>query len=331
MSSTKLVSLQCLRAVAVLGVILFHSNGFNRLQSDNLYPYFNFGAAGVDLFFVISGFIIWLTSSANSIPSFYVKRLWRILPMYWLISLALIAIMLLQGKTIPNSKVVSSLLLIPTDSPPLLNVGWSLIHEIYFYLLFGLLIAIRSSSLRFAALWTWALSSSLYYFLYFPAQPWLQLLCNPFNLEFALGASIAYFFSASPLKKPQFLLYALISFGLCLHLWLEMYGWIFPESIERVVYFAIPLAMFVATAAFNPVTSNFLNALLEKIGDASYSIYLTHVPLLAALNLTAERLDFHLNWAIACSLCLLAGILCYQLLEQPLIRQLPLLRQKLGY
>jgi peptidoglycan/LPS O-acetylase OafA/YrhL len=167
-ASTKLDGVQTLRGVAAVVVALFHFSVLERAfyGPDFLLTGFSgYGRAGVDLFFVISGFIMVLVpgqtrSGAQSAWEFLVKRAVRIYPPYWVVTLAVIAIWWLSGGFLmafligKNPNWIASLTLWPQDRYPILLVGWTLIHEMYFYLVFAaLLFAPIAWRPRLLALW----------------------------------------------------------------------------------------------------------------------------------------------------------------------------------
>ena len=153
------LSIQYLRALAALGVVIFHAS-----PADN--P-FMVGNAGVDIFFVISGFIMWsITEERPTSPAAFIRdRLIRIAPLYWLLTTLLVVGVLVRSKLFPNLKidlpfVVGSYLFVPMRPPgstgadpiwPVLVQGWTLNYEMFFYVLFSACLFLRPS-LRLAAL-----------------------------------------------------------------------------------------------------------------------------------------------------------------------------------
>ncbi len=128
-----LLNLQALRAVAAIGVVVFH---FGLLPATSL-P-FGLGAAGVDLFFVLSGFII-AHSSTRSARHFLAHRLIRVLPAYWIVTL-MAALFTLQNIDLLGALdwLVQSLFYLPGPAgrPALIFVAWTLVYELAFYLLY---------------------------------------------------------------------------------------------------------------------------------------------------------------------------------------------------
>ncbi len=152
-------NLQVTRAVAAYMVVLFH---FLALFVWHLYPeakYLTFGAAGVDIFFVISGFIMVVTTSDGKTgpADFLAKRIARIAPIYWLITLVLVAMSLAGLKPIGILRmqadwVVKSLFFIPFNRDgyvePINSVGWTLNYEMFFYVVFAVCLTVRQNSAR---------------------------------------------------------------------------------------------------------------------------------------------------------------------------------------
>ena len=141
---TKLFGIQYLRAVAALAVVVFHAAERSGLN-------FVVGAAGVDIFFVISGFVMWTLAATRPVSTwaFYRDRLLRIAPLYWIVTLVM-AVGALAGLfpriRLTADHVIASLAFVPHRSPsngeiwPLLTQGWTLNLEMFFYLIFGLIL-----------------------------------------------------------------------------------------------------------------------------------------------------------------------------------------------
>ena len=136
------VSIQHLRAIAALSVALFHACQWSQID-------FGIGAAGVDLFFVISGFVMWtVTAGREAAPlTFLRRRVIRVAPLYWIVTLALVAGALVFPQRFPEVEpradhILLSLAFIqhmnPAGQPfPILAPGWTLNYEAVFYLVFA--------------------------------------------------------------------------------------------------------------------------------------------------------------------------------------------------
>ena len=144
----KLLSVQYLRAFASLSVLFSHV-----LQEKSIMPFGNYfisGGYGVDLFFIISGFLIYLTTKDNdSWKKFAVKRVFRIFPLYWFVFI----LYLLYNYAVGNFNFsavfyIQNLLMLPWDGPLtteslLIHVAWSTVYEVYFYLIFTILLILK--------------------------------------------------------------------------------------------------------------------------------------------------------------------------------------------
>ena len=129
-----IVSIQYLRALAALAVLVFHAASKAGVD-------FSIGQAGVDLFFLISGFLmVVITGDHTSAKSFIIDRLIRIVPLYWIATLTLVVLSLIgfaPNLSIQPAYVIQSLLFIPVREPggeniwPVLVPGWSLVFEIF--------------------------------------------------------------------------------------------------------------------------------------------------------------------------------------------------------
>ena len=152
-------NLQALRAVAAYMVVLYHFLG---QQVSQLYPpakFLSFGAAGVDIFFVVSGFIMVVTTMKRDMApgEFLLHRIARIVPVYWVVTILLFAIVMYGFKPVGIMRMqpdwlAKSLLFIPFDRDgrvePIISVGWTLNYEMFFYLLFALSLFVRLALMR---------------------------------------------------------------------------------------------------------------------------------------------------------------------------------------
>src|SRR5262249_27030727 len=140
------LNLHLLRAVAALSVVYYHTTSEAGL---NLPP--AVGSHAVDLFFVISGFIIARTA-LDSPKQFLLRRIVRIVPLYWTATLAVFWLALFTPHILHSTRpdyrqLLCSLLFIPYETPeagtlPTLILGWSLNYEMYFYVVFAIALAV---------------------------------------------------------------------------------------------------------------------------------------------------------------------------------------------
>lgn len=152
MTSTRIDSIQGLRAIAALLVVVDHSMSImiskgSLLGIDSHFAWL-FGGIGVKIFFLISGFIMTVTthgefSSAGASKRFLYKRFLRVAPLYWIATTAYAARISLQGTPPHFASLIFSFLFIPQRNDlgimqPVYGLGWTLNFEMFFYVLFGL-------------------------------------------------------------------------------------------------------------------------------------------------------------------------------------------------
>lgn len=191
-------SVQIMRAVAVLMVMIHHIGNISnapQVVRDAIPGALYFGYAGVDLFFVISGFIISHVTRRPNLEAgeFMAKRVVRILPMYWGITLLLAAVALLKPGMVPVRGeeflryLSESMALIPTPVRPLLGVGWTLQHEFIFYIIVAALMLVGRRSWLLPVLLTLTLGGLALYLVPPSDRIWDWKLLSLFNFQFALG------------------------------------------------------------------------------------------------------------------------------------------------
>ena len=342
----KLELIQVCRGIAALLVVLFHVNQFSELKLNQSFlgGIFTFGGAGVDFFFVLSGFIIFYAhhldiNQPNKLNSFIIKRLIRVYPLYWLITLALLPIYFLvpafgEGYERNLDVILKSLLLYPQEHYPILIVGWTLSHEIFFYLMFALAIGLNSRITKPIFLGWLTTTCILFYFSLsdqLAIQPPLlvNFIFNPHNLEFVLGCLAAYLVCQTQIRFSRLWLMT----GTSLFLWAALWDNYQIANIPDVIAYGVPSMLIVLGAASvdeqHPIA---VHPWLSYLGDASYSIYLVHYPWLSACFMAAIALKLP-NWLYSdllmsslAVITVIAGCLTYQYLEKPLIS---LLRRKL--
>lgn len=294
----RLSGIQSLRGLAALMVFVFHYVGLQPLYcfvgGQWIRDWVDLGSAGVDIFFAISGFIMVQVTRGRERSwrlslRFLMERVGRIYPMYWIwLGLAIVLYLRHPGWIAKLPTYVphywASALLWPEGNAPILTVGWTLIHEMYFYLVFGLLLLVVPAKGFGYALSLWGLSV-LCLRIGFPKadHPVWQIATHPLTLEFVAGALIGLRFgngmgaARSPYRN---LIEALLLLPLLhlvrLHLALGL-----SSEWQRVLCDGIPAALIVAATASLELRPGFrAPAWMVRIGDASYSLYLCHVPVI---------------------------------------------------
>lgn len=266
--------------------------------------------------------------NSDSIGKFAFKRSVRIYPMYWVLLSALIIAGLIapgMGHSVPLSftSITHNFSLIPMKSELMLEVAWTLQHEILFYTAFMSLLVSKRLGLCIMGIWFTLSAVSIF----FPAthSP-LGVLFSPYNLIFLGGMLSAILFKY--LKGADS--YVVITGGAFLFLFVvisELYG-IFPLNDGwRTVGLGIGASMvimgLVSAEGLNQIRSpNWLN----KIGDSSYALYLIHLPVLTASVpiIKLLKLETFLPASIMLILltigCTIAGLITHYLIEKPLCK-----------
>ncbi|HFB54901.1 MAG TPA: acyltransferase, partial [Hellea balneolensis] len=218
-------NIQSLRGFAALLVVLSHLLIIEQKYSPDhiLGQWAEFGMVGVDLFFVISGFIMVYVTRVNMPPrprtslKFLFARFTRIYPLYWVISAALLAVYVWRPELVFSSQpepphILKSFLLWPDTLPPLLAVGWTLIHELGFYLVFAFFLLFRARALPyFLLIWLMVLAGSQTIFADNVHQPVTALILNPLSFEFIAGAFAALIYLKTGAKfAPHILILGII-------------------------------------------------------------------------------------------------------------------------
>jgi exopolysaccharide production protein ExoZ len=297
----KLLSIQCLRALAAIVVVIHHMRVFEPKYDPGavLAPHvLEFGQAGVDLFFVISGFIMVTISvgrfgAPGAASRFLWQRFLRVYPIYWVYCLAVLAVFLVHPGWVNSEHgppdLLRSFLLLPQRNLPLLLVAWTLVYEMFFYVVFAAMLRWVSRKLLPVALLVWAAVTVAGVIMLAPTpdEPVLGLVFSPLILEFIAGCLIAV--SARVLGARTGL--ALVVGGV---LWLaastvglDRAGAEFPSfGWQRLFLFGLPAACLVAGVIRVEAAgwrSSFPRPLV-LVGDASYSLYLSHVLVIAVVG-----------------------------------------------
>jgi exopolysaccharide production protein ExoZ len=319
------LSIQYLRGLAALGVLLYHAS----LRAGGA---FGAGAAGVDVFFVISGFIMWTVSARRAAGpvDFLLRRAGRIAPLYWTVTLLVVGLDLLRPSLFPNMRldpphVILSLLFLPHRDPmgdiaPVIVPGWTLNYECFFYIVFALTLILPAG--RRAWTLTAALGGLCLLGLFLPRGRWaaVDTYCDPLVLEFVAGAWLAKAAAGGRLGSSAAALAAIgagvVILAVVAVTGADVRGW------ARLLYWGLPALLLVWGAlSLEGAGRTPVLAPLKLLGDASYSIYLAHgLALSLAFKLIVGLgLPFAAQLAVAAPFGVLAGLACYQLVERPLL------------
>ncbi len=301
----RLQSIQILRFVAAAMVVCLHAN-----------PSLHVGAAGVDIFFVISGFIIANIATSKEPGQFLADRVRRVYPIYLLSSIPY-AWFVIAAHGVDWQRLAATATLWPVYGDyvsPYLRQGWSLCFEMLFYsatalvlwrpALLKIVVAIYAAALALAFATGW---------------PLFQFIGNPIILEFGMGVLIARLPRSSKANGA-----AAITVGVLLliasvpssgHRFL-MESLVDLSAPERSIVWGVPAALIVFGAIqLEGSLRGRVSRFFAYLGDASYSTYLIHVFALAAFSAI-------LWWPLATIAAIGVGVIQYRYVEQPLLRLL---------
>ena len=275
-------NIQALRGMAAFMVVLFHMLGqFKAMNLSNSYyeSIAQFGYIGVDIFFVISGFVMAktthnLANNPKNALNFMQKRLLRIFLGYWpILIFAIIIYALLIPDILAKKDILASVFLITTNMQKLvIGPSWSLTYELYFYFILCLLLMSNFiNKIVFLSLLAIIIVLKI---LFLPqSNHYLDFFLSHFLLEFLAGFFVFYLKKQllSQYMLPIILLFAITALTIGVNLPIA-------DDWTRVVTFGFFGVCLIALAIHLEDNKIFIaNGIVKKIGDASYSLYIVHI------------------------------------------------------
>jgi exopolysaccharide production protein ExoZ len=293
--SSSLVSIQALRAIAALLVFWGHAINAVHLKVEADFPHL-YGPFGVDLFFVISGFVMVYSSERlfgqpGAPTTFFARRLARIVPLYWAATAIMVWFLVPYAST---KAVLGSLFFAPhiPSEAPLLFVGWTLIFEMFFYAVFAIALFAKRRFAVVAGVTVFLISFSV---LFGPeaAGPSTQpppasgivYLADPIIIEFVFGMTIALVYRAGG----RLSMWATISLIIVGFIWLAAT----LPSLPRPYSAGIAAALIVAGVSLSSRPSPKDTPLVRGVvflGDMSYALYCTHLLTFSFVTWTVTNL-----------------------------------------
>lgn len=339
------LGIQSLRALGALLVVIFHATNAVRDRVDASAWQFNAGMAGVDLFFVISGFIMVMAtkqfwfSAENAGPSaanhFLRRRLIRIVPLYWMATTLKLAMVLLIPSVAVNTQLetwhtISSYLFIPAwninhEAFPLLVPGWTLSFEMFFYLLFAGALLLRKQPVYW--LTPILLLLAIFGYTQSPVPYAVMTLLDWKLLEFGMGMWVALLILKNRMLSPRlakivalFALFSLLSINGA------------PAEVSSFLLFLVrgisSAVLVFAIASLEGVRSFWHHKLFAHLGDASYAMYLFHPFIVGVIGMVLAKLNLPLATALPVTIVVslfatcIAGLLIYRWVEKPTLNYL---------
>ncbi|MEA5258958.1 acyltransferase [Arcicella aquatica] len=343
MSSKKVInSIQFLRGFAAFVVVFYHIGGYikKNFPVSFLGDFFGFGFAGVDLFFVISGFIIHFTSKQYlDQPAYFTeylkKRFLRVFPIYWVVMTGLFLLGWLISNVL-NKDVFSTAyphtfsayfqtyFLVPFHFA-INPVTWTLSFELFFYLCFSLLIL----SKRLWFIPVAILLGSIINMIVgnnFDSR-YFNFVFSSYNLEFFFGFLICGYYERFKLNNIVSIFILIFALIIIVSLGFEISDY---DYWKRVLVFGFPSGLIlIALLNLEANKAIIIPKFTILLGDASYVLYLIHFPMLLLLNkipsiigstLSVNQTVYY-NYLIGIMI-ILASIVMHKMIEKPLSKYL---------
>lgn len=337
----RLKSIDILRAVAASSVLLYHLVNAEQVHGNGvtvLGGFAHIGYWGVDMFFVISGFIMAQTTQdqfgrPGAATDFIVRRGVRIIPLYWACTFALAAMVAVRPSLINTSlqqaSLLTSLLFLPQAAPPLLLVGWTLNFEMFFYAVTAVCLLLASYRTAPCILALWALAALLHT-LNPSGLGFFGFALNPMIIEFVVGFCAQRALLHLTVRAAAWLLSAGVAWVVGAHVY-ALHRADYGQTAElRVLLFALPATLIVLGAsALERADILTINPAWKRLGDASYALYLTHLFVITlgarmasslGLSGTPARNTALLGASVV--LCWLLADIVHRCLEAPVTRAL---------
>ena len=341
--------LQLIRGLATVLVVIRHATGnsIELLQKDFLFNIFAFGSSAVDIFFVLSGFIITYTSlkggaDPKELTPFLKRRFIRIYPTYWIITSLFLGIQILlpmfYNTTYPYSaaNLLSTYLLFPGHI--MVNgVSWTLSYEVFFYLLFSLVFLFSNKKMIFGIFLIYALSviTSSMFMDISEDNIWLNLVFFPMNVEFFMGVLAALVVNRIPKWSSIPLIVLGVIYFTVSALVTDLNTLLDLHVRDRIIQFGVPSFLVILGVVKYELTHEVRVAkVFLLLGESSYSLYLLHLPVIAAC--TKLIVKFNITNGLMIQLLLISVIIAicwgatifYKLIERPVMLKLNVLMSK---
>lgn len=328
----KLNTIQFIRGIAILFVMAFHANYMFSERYD--FSFFNIGnwhsrSGGVDLFFAVSGLMIYYINQNNfglkpKAILFLKKRIMKIIPLYWMLTFVGFGIcVVLPQLGDPKDGTISNTLLSMffLHPDPTVGVAWSLRHILFFYILFAILISFPNKITK-GIIFTWLAVSLLCLAGIPPFEKLSSFLFSINNIEIWSGALVGYLSSRMRIKNEKLVIFIGV---MC-----YMFIWV-TNSLEvlnipnKLIFFCIG-SIFILSGVMSIDLRRDVKMprLLTYIGDASYSIFLSHVQCILFFMLVFDKLNImkligkDITLVLIMILSPAMGIVLHEVMEKPI-------------
>lgn len=337
----KLVLIQFSRALVPFLVMLFH-------VSLTMMEYFDFNflglsylpmSGGVNYFFALSGFMIYYIyrknlGQSNQLKNFLLNRFIRIYPLYWILTLALLPFLFMYpwygvGHETDIDVIITSFLLFPNPRgiEPIILVAWSLIHTVFFYVIFSLLFFSKVNISK-AIIAVWGVLTLVLAFVEIPFDySLIYFIFDPANLIFLAGILCAYLVTHYTLNIKVSVLLSIIGLLGFPLMWLDSVYQFFNINFDVGTGLASAL-LILGISSIDLQKDIMIPKVFNYLGNAAFAIYLSHNIVLDFLAEFFERIsifDVLGGWAISIIFLifmLIGGCLIHSFIEKPLIGKL---------
>jgi exopolysaccharide production protein ExoZ len=287
--------------------------------------------AGVDIFFVLSGFLMIYTSQnlygqRRAWFTFLKKRFQRIVPLYWFYTTLMIIVMMVLPHAFDTAQAsishfIQSYLFIPHERPagglkPVLSLGWTLNYEMFFYVVFACLLFLSRHSLMAIMMPLFIALATAHYFL--PetmSMPYFWT--RPIILEFVIGMMIANIY-LSNLRFSQIMVFPLIGIAVLAFFFMPYSTTIMDLDIYRLPNMAMAVLLISGLTLCKGTDKWKIPQWLKALGDSSYTLYLAH-PFgvgICALIVTRFNLGQGTHFVLSFLTCVLGSYIAYYLIEK---------------
>jgi len=302
--------------------------------------FYPFRFFGVDMFFVISGFL--MVAITRNKPEGYSRafkflygRIARIYPLYWIFTSAVFIVFLFRPGWVNsyqgnNVNVLSSFFLIPERTLPMLIVAWTLIHEMYFYVMFFFFLLFLKGRYFYFWISAWSILILTVNLTCDRSVPFIKLISHPLSYEFIAGCILAKVYFLKDIRfKTKYL--AAVSVTVTILALIGSYSYYFTTgeveipSWYRLLIFGVPAFLVVSSMIYAEKNGFMLHRSLLFVGNFSYSVYLSHVLTISALARIWAYfaddgiIDNILIIPLIFLATLYAGYLSYRFFEKPLM------------
>lgn len=326
--------IQFSRALVPLFVILFHANAFMKVYFH--YDFLNLPdvvkSGGVYYFFVLSGFMVYYLyqkefGNQKIIKQYLSSRFKRIYPSYWILTLCVLPVYFVlpgfgEGYEREIGTIITSLLLLPSENEPIIGVAWSLVHTVFFYLMFSLFF-IENKTVSKLVLFIWVFLTVLFCLNLFTSSHYLMnFFFNLNNLFFLAGSASAYVVIRRKIHFVLSLVFVIIGFiGFPLS-WINEQYHLVDISLQSTTGLA-SIFLILGLSSIDLQKDIKIPNFANYLGNASFSIYLTHYLFMSGFSkVLSSSLFLSINkMALGIVLILLSissGCFFYSFIEKPI-------------